>query len=275
MARLEDDLVVDEEKFASAAADMERLKTRTNELKDKLEKMYDDLANAMDTPSVDFRELRKTKNKDLLAMFIVELHLAFSFVGMLFALLLMYKLTEGSKHLLTFMAVGVFIISMMKTKFYKKPAFIGLVFAYFYIVMALDPYDYQVPFAEAERVAQVEQWQEIYAENLEMTDQDVPNYENAIIWVFSDTVNGESNETADTDGVPQVINTKWQLYYGLPEGFGISCCMPDYVLEHLDELQCRYLGTVAGGEIDERCAQSGWVEIGRDRDLVVYEKNQI
>jgi len=51
MARLEDDLVVDEEKFASAAADMERLKTRTNELKDKLEKMYDDLAIAMDTPS--------------------------------------------------------------------------------------------------------------------------------------------------------------------------------------------------------------------------------
>ena len=212
------------------------------------------------------------EENNLLTMFIVELHLAFSFVGMLFALLLMYKLTEGSKHLLTFMAVGVFVISLMKTRFYKKPAFIGVVFAYFYIFMALDPYDYQVPFAEDTRVEQVEQWQEIYAENLQMTDEDVPNYENAIIWVFSDTVNAESDVTTDTDGLPKVINTKWQLFYGLPEGFGISCCMPDYVLEHLDELQCRYLAAVAGGEIDERCTESGWVEIARDDDLVVYRR---
>lgn len=51
MAQLEEDLVVDEEKFATAAADMTDLKTRTNELKVALEKMYDDLANAMNTPS--------------------------------------------------------------------------------------------------------------------------------------------------------------------------------------------------------------------------------
>ena len=212
-------------------------------------------------PKERTREIqRSAEDNDRLALFIVELHLAFSFVGMLFALLLMYKLTEGSKHLLTFMAVGVFVISLMKTRFYKKPSFIGLVFAYFYIFMALDPYDYQVPFAEEARVAQVEQWQEIYAENMEMTGEDVPNYENAIIWVFNDEVDGQS------------INTKWQLFYGLPEGFGISCCMPDYVLEHLEELQCRYLATVVGGEIDARCAESGWKEIGRANDLVVYRR---
>ena len=227
---------------------------------------------------IDFRKLRKkdmeaqrgAEEKNLLALFIVELHLAFSFVGMLFALLLMYKLTEGSKHLLTFMAVGVFIISLMKTKFYKKPAFIGLVFAYFYIFMARDPYDYQVPFAEDVRVTQVEQWQKIYAKNLEMTDENVPNYENAIIWVFSDTVKATDGKS-ETDGAAKTINTKWQLFYGLPEGFGISCCMPDFVKEHLEELQCRYLGTVAGGEIDERCAETGWAEIARDEDFVVYE----
>ena len=145
-------------------------------------------------------------------------------------------------------------------------------FAYFYIFMALDPYDYQVPFAEDARVAQVEYWQEIYDENLQMTDEDVPNYENAIIWVFSDTVNVTEDGKADADGAAKTINTKWQLFYGLPEGFGISCCMPDYVLEHLDELQCRYLGTVAGGEIDERCAETGWTEIARDEDLVVYKQ---
>ncbi|MBQ9542771.1 MAG: hypothetical protein IJJ76_06115 [Ruminococcus sp.] len=48
-AYLEEDLVVDEEKFNSAAQQMEALKKRTNDLKTKLDKMYEDLASAMDT----------------------------------------------------------------------------------------------------------------------------------------------------------------------------------------------------------------------------------
>lgn len=57
MARLEKDLVVDEEKFDKAAADMRNLKKRTNDLKTDLEKMYDDLATAMDTPSGEALQL--------------------------------------------------------------------------------------------------------------------------------------------------------------------------------------------------------------------------
>lgn len=51
MATLSNDLVVDEEKFNTAAADMEALKQRTNALKEKLKDMYEDLAGAMDTPA--------------------------------------------------------------------------------------------------------------------------------------------------------------------------------------------------------------------------------
>ena len=46
-----DDLVVDEKKFNDAAQEMEELKIRTNNLKEKLSAMYDDLAAAMDTPA--------------------------------------------------------------------------------------------------------------------------------------------------------------------------------------------------------------------------------
>ena len=48
---------------------------------------------------------------------VIEIHLAFSFVAMIFALLLMYKLTEGSKHLTIFLAAAVFIIAWMDTRF--------------------------------------------------------------------------------------------------------------------------------------------------------------
>lgn len=50
-AHLEQDLVVNEEQFEAAANDMRALKKRTGELKKTMSKMYDDLANAMDTPA--------------------------------------------------------------------------------------------------------------------------------------------------------------------------------------------------------------------------------
>lgn len=199
-------------------------------------------------------------DKELRNQLILEAHLAFSFVGMLFALLLMYKLTEGSKHLLTFIAVAIFIVSLMRTKFYKKAVLVGVMFAYLYSYMAIEPYDYQVPFVESERENQVENWRKTFAEELVMTEENIPNYDNVVIWVFSDKT---------PEGT---INNKWQLLYGLPEGFGISCCYSDYILENFDTLQSRYIATVANGEIDTRCQDAGYREIGRDTDMVVYER---
>lgn len=217
--------------------------------------LWQSAADFLKLRSVEGAEQKKLKN-----MLIIEAHLAFSFVAMLFALLLMYKLTEGSKHLLTFMAAGVFVVSLMRTAFYKKAVLIGVVFAYFYSYMAVDPYDYQVPFVEEARQEQVQEWEAVYADRMTLTEENVPNYDNAIIWVFSDMVNGES------------VTNKWQLFYGLPKGFGISCCMREYVIENFDKLQNRYIGTVSGGEIDEMCHSAGYPEIARDADLVVYQR---
>ena len=198
------------------------------------------------------------RNRRLKNQLVIELHLAFSFVAMLFALLLMYKLTEGSKHLLTFLGAGIFVISVMDTRYFRKAAVLGVTFAYFYSVMAVDPYDYQVPFVQEERQAQVENWRERFAEGILLETEEVPSYENVVIWVFSDEVDGQSK------------NTLWQMLYALPEGSGISCCMRDYVLENLDSLQSKYLVTVAGGEIDKACGAREYTEIGRDEDTVCY-----
>ncbi len=192
---------------------------------------------------------------------IIQVHLLFSFVAMFFALLLMYKLTEGSKHLLTFMAVGIFVVAMMETRYFKKAAIIGAVFAYLYAYMAVDAYDYQVPFRRDELVVQMENWESIFEENL-MIDREraLPNYDNVVIWVFNDRY---------PDGTDK--NVAWQLLYALPEGFGISCCMPDYVTENLQQMESRYLATLSEGMIDAQCRDAGYREIGRDEDLVVYE----
>lgn len=192
---------------------------------------------------------------------IIQGHLLFSFIAMLFALLLMYKLTEGSKHLLTFMAAGIFVVSLMETRYFKKAVLLGATFAYLYLYMAVDPYDYQVPFRQEELESQVSEWKDVFAEKLKIDRTgELPGYDNVMIWVFNDQHPDGSYE-----------NVAWQLLYGLPEGFGISCCMPDYVMENLEHLQSRYLATLAGGRIDGLCADAGYREIGRDEDLVVYE----
>lgn len=205
--------------------------------------------------------VRATEQKGHINRLIIQVHLLLSFIAMLFALLLMYKLTEGSKHLLTFMAAGIFVVSLMETKYYKKAVLIGVTFAYFYAYMAVDPMDYQVPFRQEELTTQITQWENIFDEYLKIDrTETVPNYDNAIIWVFNDQ---------KTDGSYE--NVAWQLLYTLPEGFGISCCMPDYVKENFDSLKSRYIATLSGGQIDELCKNEGYREIGRDEDLVVYE----
>lgn len=194
-------------------------------------------------------------------MLIVEGHLAFSFVAMLFALLLMYKLTEGSKHLLTFMAAGLFIIALMETRFYKKAVLVGAVFAFFYTYKAVDPYDYQVPFVTQERQMQLEEWTGAFEELLSLSEE-APSFENVVMWVFSDEIDGHSE------------NMEWQLLYGLPKGFGISCCMPEYVIQNFDSLQCRYVATPDGGRIDGMCHDAGCRELYRSGSLVLYAIGQ-
>ena len=191
---------------------------------------------------------------------VIEAHLAFSFAAMLAALLLMNKLTEGSKHLLTFMAAAIFVIALMDTGFYKKAMLVGGTFAYFYIHMAVDPYDYQVPFVQEERMAALEACREILREELILDPEKVPGYENALIWVYSDSVGGEPGYTA------------WQLLYALPEGFGISCCMPDFVSEEFDSLQGRYLCVISGGSIEEKCIRAGYEKILEAEGSVFYRR---
>ncbi len=221
---------------------------------------------------LDIRKLHRTKQaarivmkpaderKALKNQLIIELHFALSLIAMLFAHLLMYKMVEGSKHFLTFIAAGIFIVSMLQTRYYKKAVLLGAAFLYLYSYKAVEPYDYQVPYVTEDRQQQVEYWQQIFAENLTLKTENVPNYDNVIIWTFGDETS-EGNQ-----------NLKWQLLYSAPKGFGISCCEREYILEHLTELQSKYLATVSGGAIDELCSAEGYEEIGRDADMVLYSR---
>lgn len=207
----------------------------------------------------DTKEKKQWFSK-LSSQFIISGHLAFSFVGMLIALLLMYKLTEGSKHLLTFMAAGIFVISLMKTKTYKKAVIIGAAFVYLYSYKAVDPYDYQVPFVQEDRRVQIDAVTESLKDKMILETGDVPNFQNSIIWVLNDEL---------SDGYH---SSRWQAFYGIPKGFGISCCYPDFVTEHFDTLQSRYIALPTLGKLDERCKEAGYEELYSDEEITFYKR---
>lgn len=197
---------------------------------------------------------------NLASKLIIELHMAFSFAAMLFALLLMYKLTEGSKHLLTFISAGIFIVPLMHTRFYKKAVFLGITFYFFFSYKAVNPYDYQVPFVTEERQSSIVEWTDMLAGCMQLKGSDTPNFDNTVMWVSHDITESGAK------------NTTWQLLYSLPEGFGISCCMQEYVIENFDALKCQYLFIASGGVIDAMCEEANYTEICRDENVVLYKR---
>lgn len=66
-------------------------------------------------------------------------------------------------------------------------------------------------------------------------------WDNTVIWVFSD----------DSGYI------WWQGLYALPSGIGINLCTREYVLEHWEELQAKYLYTSGGDTIDLLCENRG------------------
>lgn len=187
-------------------------------------------------------------------------HAVFSFLGMLGALLLMYLLHDGKRHLMTFVAVAIFLISIAKTKYYVKAVILGLVCMYLFTIKADSPMDFQVPFASEERVEWMQYWEDTFQEEMSIDHINVPNYNNSVIWVLTDS-------QKENPPVP----TEWQALYAIPKGMGISCSSSEYVNTNIDRLKCRYIVTLSEGTVDENCKQNGFVEIGRKGNVVAYK----
>ncbi len=205
---------------------------------------------------VDFKQHRLGKKPENME---IHVHITFSFVAIFAALVMMYVLPEASRHMISFMCGGILVISMMDTKHYVKPIYTGLTFLYFFVFMAKDPLVYEIPYFDQGRQENLTYWEQVYEEYLEVSKDSVPGYENTIIWVLND----DTDEAAD-----QVV--KWQYLYSLPEGFGISCCQKEYLVENFSQLKSRYMLTLSGGELDQMCMEAGYEELGRREDTVLY-----
>ena len=185
-----------------------------------------------------------------------NLYLSICFVGMWAALILMYRMEEGSKHLLTFIAVGIFAISLMETKFYRKTILVAGVFAYLYMAVATSPDFYRIPYAEDTLVQAVDEWQGAFEEKVEL-DFDNLSFRNNVIW----TLDGKNEDSAP-----------WQYLYAAKKGMGISCCYKDYVVANMDTLNSRYIAVKESGEVEELCKAKKYKKLFAYDGMALYER---
>ncbi len=208
---------------------------------------------------VDFRK----KNWKKLQL---HLPLAICFLGILVAVLLMYRPLQGGRHLLTFTAVGIFAVCIMETKFYRKAVLTAGLFAYLYVAMASGAAEQQIPYRDEQRVQTLAYWENVWSEKVTPETDNAPTFDNVVIWTLSD-------ELPAVDGAnpaEAVKLTNWQELYVAPVGFGISCCQGDYVAENLTNLKSRYLAVPVAGKLEQACMEAGFEELGRSGDVVIY-----
>jgi len=197
----------------------------------------------------------KRKEKDVS----VYAHFTFCTFGMWIALLLMYKMTEGSKHLSAFIVTGILMVSLVSVKQCWKWVVTTLLCGFLFVIMAKEPVNYEIPYKTDELESKLTALHEELEENLELSDSS-PSFENTVIWVFSDIVEGEE------------IQLAWQMLYLFPDEYGINLCYGDYVLENLDSLKSRYIATLPGGEIDKLLKEKGAKIMAENEAIVIYKK---
>ncbi|MCR5801246.1 MAG: hypothetical protein K6G57_02815 [Lachnospiraceae bacterium] len=205
--------------------------------------------------------------------FLVQLHELLAFAAMLFALLTMYKLIEGSKHLLTFMAgalpvLAVTELSSVDEKREKVLKVVDIItkisvltgLLWIFILHRTSDYDFAVPVRSEAQDERAVYWEDVFKDNIVIDETNAPSYDNTVIWMFADVVDDKQ------------INTDWQMLYRLPKGSGISCCYREYFLDDPDQVKSAYIFVTGGGPVEELLVEEGWECIGNDGSMVMYKR---
>jgi len=201
----------------------------------------------------------KKKKKEL----IINGYLSLCFAAMFAAVLVMYKLMEGSRHLVTFTVAGIFAISLMETKFYKKMILPAAIFVYLFMIQGQNyPYDFQIPYRNEQAETELADWKEAFGKELVLeTKQETPNFDNVVVWTLYDYMIEDGTQ----------VMTSWQPLYGLPAGFGVNCCYPEYLVNNFDTLQSKYVVVTPGGTVEQCFDENGVERLAETESLVLYK----
>lgn len=200
-------------------------------------------------------EYQKRKER---CYFRLAVSMAAAYAAMMAAIVFVYSLNEGGRHLMTFMVAGIIILGMYRSKAADKAVqvLLAIVIGFFFLVKPGIPYDRLPPFRDETLAEDIDALGRELRDK--MTYSSEIGWENTVIWLSYDIVGEE------------IVSAKWQQLYALPGGCGINFCPQPYVLEHIDCLKARYLAVIPGGQVEEALLKRGAVLLGGNEEIAVY-----
>lgn len=186
-------------------------------------------------------------------------HYCISVAGMILALFLFYRMGEGSKHLMCFVVLGILLFGLEKKRALLPKILILAACGYFFIWKVYAPYDWQVSYDDGVMGAEAERL-EIQADENLILEKGADPYDNTIIWLASDVIDGQS------------VPATWGLLYAMPAGFGINFCTQEYVSSHFEELHSAYIALLPGGEIEKMALEHGWIRVAGTERMALYRR---
>lgn len=182
----------------------------------------------------------------------------FSLIVMLLAIMVLYQIPEGSRHILMFL-LGAIVICAMNENLVKRWGIVLVICMFLFWRHSDGSSGYIVPYYNVEtRLISV--LREEIGKCLEINYQNIPSYDNTIDWVIEDSVLEGESEIA------------WDILFALPDGTGINCCLATYVIDNIDNLSSRYIVMVPEGKTDHLCKNKNFEEIYRDNRGVIYKR---
>ena len=187
-------------------------------------------------------------------------HYGISVIGMILALFLFYTQEQGARHLMSFIVLGLLLLGVTEKRVLVMKLAAMVVCSYLFLFKALEPYDWQVPYDDGMVKQELEQLESQVDAEMKLQTDTVDPYENTIIWLWFDTVDGENTY------VP------WGLIYAMPDGFAINYCTREYVVDHIAELHSAYIALLPGGEVEQLVLEQGYRKIAETERIAVYER---
>ena len=181
-------------------------------------------------------------------------------LGMLMAIILMYQIGEGSKHLFIFILLGVMNVSMRQfnRSTVISSLIITLMFTFVFIYKGTSNYHYHVTY-KSDGYDYVEDISRQLEGKMQLSKG--INWDNTVIWVSADYIE-ETDEYSET---------LWRMLYALPPGYGLNICSAEYVNLNIDSLKSGYIATVPGGTVEKNLLAGNPREVARNEYFVMYD----
>lgn len=174
-------------------------------------------------------------------------------------LVIMHKMNEGSRHIISMIIVGCILVSFMKSwKYIWRPLIPVALIMFLFYYYPDDGQDYQIPLYTQERYEEQQAWNTIVKDIT--LSENAPSYDNTVIWQFADSVDGSS------------FYMPWQPMLALPAGMGINCCQFEHTELNWDNLQSRYIMTNSNGWIAAHCEECKYNKIGEYNNISLYQR---